>query len=121
MKLFGIIGYPLGHSFSQKHFTDKFDRDQLADHCYRKFELPDISLLPSLIESEPELRGFNVTIPYKVQVMDYLDEIDETATGIGASKYRQGNKERGQTFPEGVQYRCTRLQGITAEKSDYTS
>lgn len=101
MKLFGIIGYPLGHSFSQKHFTDKFDREQLADYCYRKFELPDISLLPSLIESEPELRGFNVTIPYKVQVMDYLDEIDETATGIGAVNTVRVTRREGKPFLKG--------------------
>lgn len=84
MRLFGIIGYPLGHSFSQKHFTEKFEREQLPDHAYRKFELPDIGLLPELIEREKELCGFNVTIPWKVKVMDYLDEIDPVAAEIGA-------------------------------------
>ncbi len=101
MKLFGIIGYPLGHSFSQKHFTEKFDREQLSDHTYRKFELTEISLLPSLIESEPDLRGFNVTIPYKVRVMDYLDEIDETAAGIGAVNTVRVIRREGKPFLQG--------------------
>jgi shikimate dehydrogenase len=101
MKLFGIIGYPLGHSFSQKHFTEKFEREQLADHCYRKFELADISRLPALIESEPDLQGFNVTIPHKVNVLDYLDEIDETAAGIGAVNTVRVIRSEGKTCLKG--------------------
>jgi len=84
MRLFGIIGYPLGHSFSQKHFTEKFAREALPDHVYRKFELPDIGELPALLEREPDLCGFNVTIPYKVKIIDYLDETDPVAAEIGA-------------------------------------
>jgi len=84
MKLFGIIGFPLGHSFSQKHFTEKFERENLPDHLYRKFELPDIEMLPALLDSEPDLCGFNVTIPWKVKVIDHLDEIDPVAAEIGA-------------------------------------
>lgn len=84
MKLFGIIGFPLGHSFSQKHFTEKLERENLHDHLYRKFELPDIGMLPGLLESEADLCGFNVTIPWKVKVIDYLDEIDPVAAEIGA-------------------------------------
>lgn len=84
MKLFGIIGFPLGHSFSQKHFTEKFERENLPDHLYRKFELPDIKMLPALLDNEPDLCGFNVTIPWKVKVIDYLDEIDPVAAEIGA-------------------------------------
>jgi shikimate dehydrogenase len=84
MRLFGIIGFPLGHSFSQKHFTDKFEREHLADHAYRKFELPEIGMLPALLEKEPDLCGFNVTIPWKVKVLEYLDEVDPVAADIGA-------------------------------------
>lgn len=101
MRLFGIIGYPLGHSFSQKHFTEKFEREQLADHCYRKFELTDISQLPALIIGEPDLRGFNVTIPYKVRVMDYLDEIDDTAAAIGAVNTVRVVRREGRPFLHG--------------------
>lgn len=84
MRLFGIIGFPLGHSFSQKHFTEKFEREHLADHVYRKFELQEIGELPALLENEPDLCGFNVTIPYKVKVLEYLDEVDPVAAEIGA-------------------------------------
>lgn len=84
MRLFGIIGFPLGHSFSQKHFTEKFEQEHLADHAYRKFELPDPGMLPALVEKEPDLCGFNVTIPYKVKVLEYLDEVDPVAAEIGA-------------------------------------
>ena len=84
MKLFGIIGFPLGHSFSQKHFTEKFEREHLTGHAYRKFELPEIGMLPGLVEKEPDLFGFNVTIPFKVKVLDYLDEVDPVAAEIGA-------------------------------------
>ena len=84
MRLFGIIGFPLGHSFSQKHFTEKFEREHLADHAYRKFELQEIGELPALLENEPDLCGFNVTIPYKVKIIEYLDEVDPVAADIGA-------------------------------------
>jgi shikimate dehydrogenase len=97
MRLFGIIGYPLGHSLSQKYFTEKFSRESLAEHSYRKFELNSIDLLPALLEKEHDLSGFNVTIPYKIRVMDYLDEIDGIAAEIGAVNTvrvtrRHGNK-----------------------------
>jgi len=84
MRLFGIVGYPLGHSYSQKYFAEKFAAEFITDHVYRKFELPDIGELPALLDREPDLCGFNVTIPYKVKVIDYLDEIDSVAAGIGA-------------------------------------
>lgn len=101
MRLFGIIGYPLGHSFSQKHFTEKFDRENLHDHLYRKFELPAIDLLPDLIEKEKDLCGFNVTIPYKIDVMKYLDAIDETAAQIGAVNTVKVTRKDGKPFLKG--------------------
>jgi len=84
MRLFGIIGYPLGHSFSEKYFTGKFLTEKLPDCLYRKFEISSIDLLPSLIEREKDLVGFNVTIPYKIQVIRYLDDTDKEADEIGA-------------------------------------
>lgn len=84
MRLFGIIGLPLGHSFSQKYFTEKFLKENLSDHSYCKFELSDISQVTNLLENEPDLAGFNVTIPYKLAIMSYLDEIDPVASEIGA-------------------------------------
>lgn len=84
MRLFGIIGYPLEHSFSAKHFTEKFIHEGLNDHSYRAFPLTSVDLLPQLLHDEPELCGFNVTIPYKVAVMKYLHSLDPAAEAIGA-------------------------------------
>ncbi|MBN1951975.1 MAG: shikimate dehydrogenase [Bacteroidales bacterium] len=84
MKTFGLIGYPLGHSFSQKYFTEKFKREGLADHCYENFPLEHIGLLSELLERQADICGLNVTIPYKQQVIPFLDEVDEQALEIGA-------------------------------------
>ncbi|MRR20069.1 shikimate dehydrogenase [bacterium] len=101
MRLFGIIGYPLGHSFSQKHFTEKFEREAIPYHAYRKFELSDIGQLPALLEREPELCGFNVTIPYKVKVIDYLDEVDPVASEIGAVNTVRVSRRNGKPYLQG--------------------
>jgi shikimate dehydrogenase len=84
MRLFGLIGYPLGHSFSQKYFSEKFRAEGLEDHCYELFPLKTVDLLPELINRNPDLCGLNVTIPYKVDVIRYLDETDSLAEAIGA-------------------------------------
>ncbi|NVJ48277.1 MAG: shikimate dehydrogenase, partial [Cytophagia bacterium] len=76
MKRFGLIGYPLGHSFSKKYFTEKFEKEEIEDCEYDLYPLEDIEELPDLIKSEKELIGLNVTIPYKQQVIRFLDEID---------------------------------------------
>lgn len=80
---FGLIGKVLGHSFSAKYFNEKFEKERIDAH-YELFPLENIDLLPSLIESHPTLAGLNVTIPYKVDVMKYLDELSEEASEIGA-------------------------------------
>lgn len=82
MKQFGLIGFPLGHSFSKKFFTEKFERENIDAH-YDLYELKDISEFIALKEKQ-ELCGVNVTIPYKEQVMPFLDELDDTAAQIGA-------------------------------------
>lgn len=82
MKQFGLIGFPLGHSFSKKFFTEKFENEQI-DARYDLYELDDISKFASLIENT-ELNGLNVTIPYKEKVIPFLDELDDTAGKIGA-------------------------------------
>lgn len=84
MKRFGLIGRPLGHSFSQGYFTRKFKELGLPDHRYDNFELPSIGDLPALLRDEPELRGLNVTIPYKQSVMPLLDAVDPLAAAVGA-------------------------------------
>lgn len=82
-RTFGLIGFPLSHSFSRKFFTEKFSNEGI-DAEYLNFELENILQLPHVIASHPDLAGINVTIPYKEQVIKFLDSIDETATQIQA-------------------------------------
>lgn len=84
MRRYGLIGYPLGHSFSKRFFEEKFAREGIADARYDLFPLPDIGHLPELIAENPDLCGLNVTIPHKQTVMRFLHELDETARAVGA-------------------------------------
>ncbi|MCZ4223889.1 shikimate dehydrogenase family protein [Pedobacter rhodius] len=84
MKTYGLIGYPLSHSFSKKYFTEKFLHEGIADHQYELFPIEYITSLPGLLEVNPSLCGLNVTIPHKISVLDYLNEIEEAAEKIGA-------------------------------------
>ncbi|GET31695.1 shikimate 5-dehydrogenase [Prolixibacter bellariivorans] len=80
---FGLIGYPLTHSFSKKFFTEKFSRERI-DSVYENFEIDNIGKLSAIIRENPTLKGLNVTIPYKQDVFSYLDEVDDAAQEIGA-------------------------------------
>lgn len=80
---FGLIGFPLSHSFSSKFFTEKFLNEGI-DAAYLNFELESIEELNHLISAHSDLEGFNVTIPYKEQVIAYLDQIDDAAAQIKA-------------------------------------
>ncbi|WP_161889940.1 shikimate dehydrogenase family protein [Pontibacter russatus] len=84
MRKFGLIGKKLGHSFSKKYFTEKFEREGIPDALYELYELPSAQELGALLQREPELVGLNVTVPYKQDVLPLLDELDETAAKIGA-------------------------------------
>lgn len=84
MRLYGLIGWPLGHSFSNKYFSEKFEREGIDDARYELFPLEKISDLPVLLAQNPEIVGLNVTIPYKESVIPLLHELDETAAAIGA-------------------------------------
>ncbi len=84
MRKFGLIGYPLGHSFSKKYFTEKFEREGLSDCRYEKFPLENIELLKDMLREEPDLFGFNVTIPYKSSIFPFLSHVADDAAGIGA-------------------------------------
>lgn len=81
--LYGLIGYPLGHSFSQTFFNQKFIAEKI-DAKYVNFEIPAIDSLAEVLAAHPNLCGFNITIPYKEQIFDYLDAIDPEAKAIGA-------------------------------------
>jgi shikimate dehydrogenase len=83
-KIFGLIGYPLTHSFSKKYFTEKFEKEQIKDSDYRLFPIEHISQFPILLAKYASLRGLNVTIPYKESVLPLLDELDPVAKAVGA-------------------------------------
>ncbi len=80
---YGLIGYPLTHSFSQRYFNEKFNSENI-DAVYLNFQLSDIGELMEMLAEHPRLQGFNVTLPYKEQVIPYLDAIDPKAKEIGA-------------------------------------
>jgi len=84
MRLFGLIGYPLSHSFSAKYFAKKFATEGISDADYQLFPLENISQITSLIDLLPELKGFNITIPHKVAILTYLDHISKEASDVGA-------------------------------------
>jgi shikimate dehydrogenase len=84
MRKYGLIGYPLGHSFSKTFFTEKFLKEKITGCSYENFPISDIRLLPNLLTEEPDLRGLNVTIPYKSEILQYIDILDSEAGEIGA-------------------------------------
>jgi shikimate dehydrogenase len=84
MKHYGLIGFPLSHSFSKKYFTEKFEKEKIQDSTYDLFPLEDINGLPALLHRHPDLCGLNVTVPHKINVLKYLDWIEHDARGAGA-------------------------------------
>jgi len=84
MKLYGLIGFPLSHSFSKTYFSAKFSSAGISDCSYNNYELSDIHQFTELIRSHPKLHGLNVTIPYKETIIPFLDELSKNATIIGA-------------------------------------
>ena len=84
MKKYGLVGFPLTHSFSKKYFREKFQNENLFQCVYENFEIQNIRELIKLFVKEPELLGINITIPFKREVIDMLDEIDPEAMKIGA-------------------------------------
>jgi shikimate dehydrogenase len=84
MRLFGLLGYPLTHSFSQKYFTEKFQQLGIENASYENFSIPDIQELTTILESKKGLEGFNITIPYKRAVIDFLDEFSGPVKKMGA-------------------------------------
>jgi shikimate dehydrogenase len=84
MKHYGLIGYPLSHSFSKIYFTEKFEKEHIHDTRYDFFPIEHISELPALLNANPDLCGLNVTIPHKLSVLKYLDWIEPDAKVAGA-------------------------------------
>ncbi len=85
MNLYGLIGYPLSHSFSEEYFTEKFERENLADCIFKPFPITSIHQLPGLLEDNPLLKGLSVTIPYKEQVLQYVTTLSDEVKVIGAT------------------------------------
>ena len=83
MKTFGLIGYPLTHSFSPSYFAQKFEQEGIIDAEYLSFELENIETFKTLL-SKTKIDGLNVTIPYKEEIIPFLDHLDETAAAVGA-------------------------------------
>ncbi|GAB4235876.1 MAG: shikimate dehydrogenase [Ekhidna sp.] len=94
MKRFGLIGYPLGHSYSREFFTNKFEELGLEDHVYELFEMEHLNLFPALWLKHVDLVGVNVTVPHKERVLKYLDKQDTSSIKVGAANviFRQGRK-----------------------------
>jgi shikimate dehydrogenase len=83
MKKYGLIGFPLTHSFSKRFWTEKFETENIGS-TYENFEIDNIARFPEIIKNNPEIVGINVTIPYKEQVIQYLNELNDSAKEIGA-------------------------------------
>lgn len=84
MKRYGLIGYPLSHSFSQRYFTEKFAKESIEDAVYENYPIPDISALKQILREKTDLCGFNVTIPYKKEILGYLSASTEAVQKMGA-------------------------------------
>jgi len=95
MRTFGLIGYPLSHSFSRKYFLEKFQKENILEVEYKNFSINTINLFSEVIKTEKNISGFNVTSPYKEQIISFLDELDISAKEIGAVnciKVKKSNK-----------------------------
>ena len=84
MRQFGLIGYPLSHSFSKGYFAEKFSKEGIADAIYELFPLQHIDDFPQLLKQQPQLVGLNVTIPYKEQIIPYLTSLHDSAKKVKA-------------------------------------
>lgn len=118
MRKYGLIGYPLGHSFSKIYFTDKFLRERINDCSYDNFPIPDIRLLPELLAEDPEIKGLNVTIPYKSEILEFIDILDPEAREIGAVNVLKIRRSQSRIQIYGFNSDAT---GITDSLSPYLS
>ncbi|WP_443733320.1 shikimate dehydrogenase family protein [Xylanibacter rarus] len=100
MDKYGLIGYPLGHSFSKSYFNEKFGNEGINAE-YINFEIPTLDSLPEILASNPELKGLNVTIPYKEKVISYLDSISPEARAIGAVNVIRVDHKGNDTYLKG--------------------
>ena len=97
MRKFGLIGFPLGHSFSKKYFSEKFAKENIRDCSYENYPIHDLNLFPELIKGNPELCGLNVTIPYKTGILKYIDTTEPAIDEIGAVNVLKIKRINGKT------------------------
>lgn len=84
MKIFGLIGKNISYSFSVKYFSEKFESEKIEDSIYKNFDIPDITYFPQIVKKNKGLQGLNVTIPYKEEIIPYLDKLSRKAEEIRA-------------------------------------
>lgn len=110
MRRFGLIGYPLSHTFSPTYFAQKFSNESISEATYEAFPLASISDFPKLLNAHPDFRGLNVTIPYKESVIPFLDQLHPTAEAVGAVNTIRIHQQNGQRMLAGFN---TDVEGFT--------
>lgn len=98
MRKYGLIGFPLGHSFSQKYFTEKFSREKITDCTYENFPIRSLEEFPDLIRKNSDLYGLNVTIPFKLDILKYVNITEDIVDQIGAANVLKIKRENGKTY-----------------------
>lgn len=101
MRIFGLIGEKLAHSFSADYFKNKFETENINDAIYNLFPIPHPNNIQNLVAQLPELKGLNVTIPYKKSIIPYLDAVDDMALLIGAVNTIKISHKNGKPFLKG--------------------
>ncbi|MCC6289082.1 MAG: shikimate dehydrogenase [Chitinophagaceae bacterium] len=118
MRLFGLIGYPLGHSFSKKYFTEKFENESL-DCRFENFPIEHIELLPEIIKQHPTLEGLCVTIPYKEKVLPFLDELSPEVAAINAcNSIKITNKKLSGNNTDAIGFEKSLVEQLTPYHTD---
>lgn len=117
MITFGLIGFPLGHSWSAKYFLEKFSREKLQDRTYKLFPLESIEYFTEFINRNSSISGLNVTIPFKEKIIPYLDELDELASQVGAVNTIKFSRREGKLTLKGFNTDA----GAFASSTDFTA
>ena len=120
MRVFGLIGFPLSHSFSKKYFTEKFAKEGIDDARYELFEIDKINKLPEVLNSQDNLQGLNVTIPFKQDIFKYLDEVDAYAKEIGAVNVVKINNGKLKGFNSDFYGFKVSLENFLGTNTDYS-
>ena len=95
MRKFGLIGYPLGHSFSKKYFAEKFSRENIVECSYENYQMESLNCFREMVTGDDELCGLNVTIPYKTEILRYIDVSEPSMMTIGAANVLKFRRQTG--------------------------